>query len=229
MCAHMRMACVVVVGSLAFLGGCRTKEVASDPPVSATSSASTQASAAAPSTPLMATASSSSTLAPGPGLAGIYKVTSQTKNKKGCGAPGPAVDDADPFFVVRAGTTAEKALGITWYAQACTSLGDCVKIGKGEAIGSGSFIYSLQGSEDALKGELTLTGFGDGKICKDAEVSTVKVVRVGNDVTFENRAIVASYPTGKDGMCSTDGAKKATAGKACGSLTVTKGTKTQSL
>jgi hypothetical protein len=153
---------------------------------------------------------------------GIYKVQAYTRNDASCAPGGESLLGGERFAAVFSG----EALGRP-YLQilSCSSAADCrdriaaMKSGGGFAVDF-SFIVTGVGQNGALTGAGTSTGFGDGEVCREAELSTTLLTLAGESLRLEQAiTIAADYPA-EDGTCSTTAAQQAAEGATCSAMEV---------
>lgn len=164
-------------------------------------------------------------------IEGIYRVQSYTRNDSSCAPGGESLLGSDRFAAVFSGEVFGRPfLDIV----SCASAADCrdkvaaTKAGGGFAIDF-SFTLTGVGQGGALTGAGASTGFGDGEVCREAEISTTVLTLVDESLRLEQAiTIAADYPA-EDGVCSTTAAQQAAEGATCSAMEVLTATFFESL
>ncbi len=156
------------------------------------------------------------------GIEGIYRVQSHTRNDASCTPGGDSLLGDDRFAAVFSG----EVLGHPYLdIVSCASAADCrdkvaaSKAGRGFTIDF-SFTLTGVGQGGALTGASVTSGFGDGDVCREAELSTTVLTIVDESLRLEQAIkIAADYPA-EDGFCSTTAAQQAAEGATCSAMEV---------
>ncbi len=156
-------------------------------------------------------------------MEGIYQVQSYTRNDNACSAGGESILGADRF----AAAYTQKFLGITLLSViSCASPADCRDKLAAERAGEGfqiDFLFSVQflGGDGELIGSGASTGFGDGEVCTEAELTATLLTLAGSELRLEQAITIADdFPVDSNGFCTTSGASAAAEGKTCSQLKV---------
>lgn len=153
---------------------------------------------------------------------GIYRVQAYTRNDSSCAPGGESLLGGDRFAVVFRG---EGLSQLFVDVVSCASAADCrdkvaaANAGDGFSI---DFSFTLTGvdQDGALTGATVSTGFGDGDVCREAELSTTVLTLVDESLRLEQAiTIAADYPA-DDGVCSTAAAQQAAEGATCSAMEV---------
>jgi hypothetical protein len=152
-------------------------------------------------------------------MTGIYRVTAFTHNSTACVPGGDSVLGADRFAVI----SSKEFFGQTMVsAVSCASVTDCRDKAAREAAGESFpiefwFTASQVGSADTLVGQIASTGFEDGGICTQGELSTATFALTATGIQIENAITIADdYPVTSEGFCSTTETQKAAQGSVLG-------------
>lgn len=156
------------------------------------------------------------------GVEGIYRVQSYTRNDSSCAPGGESLLGSERFAAVFSG----EALGRPFlHILSCASAANCrdnvaaAKSGTGFLIDFSFFLTGV-GQNGALTGAGTSTGFGDGEVCREAELTTTLLTLVDESLRLEQAiTIAADYPA-EDGSCSTTAAQQAAEGATCSAMEV---------
>ncbi|MCW5803728.1 MAG: hypothetical protein KIT31_15195 [Deltaproteobacteria bacterium] len=156
------------------------------------------------------------------GAEGIYRVTSYTRNDQACAPGGSSLLGKDKFaFAVSRQLFGISVLDI----YSCENPADCrAKLAALDANGSFSLDFSFTLSDveaGVLVGAGASTGFGDGGVCREGEITKTRLVLEGTSLRLQQEVTVADdYPADRDGFCTTTAAQAAAAGNACSELEV---------
>lgn len=156
-------------------------------------------------------------------MEGIYQVQSYTRNDNACSPGGESIVGADGF----AAAYTQTFLGITLLSVlSCESPADCRDKLAAEKAGEGfqiDFLFSVQflGDSGELTGSGASTGFGDGEVCTEAELTATLLTLTGSELRLEQAITIADdFPVDDDGFCTTRDASAAAEGKTCSQMEV---------
>jgi hypothetical protein len=156
-------------------------------------------------------------------MEGIYQVQSYTRNDNACSPGGESILGTDGFAIAYK----QQFLGTTLLSLiSCESPQDCRDKLAAEQRGEGfqiDFLFSVQfvGNDGELLGSGTSTGFGDGSVCTNAELSDTVLTLTGSELRLEQAITIADdFPVDSNGFCTTVAASEAAEGKACSEMEV---------
>lgn len=156
-------------------------------------------------------------------MEGIYQVQSFTRNDTACAPGGASILGSDRFAIA----AKREILGRPFLDLiSCASPSDCRDKLAAERAGEGfqiEFLFTLAalGDDGELTGEGASTGFGDGEVCREAELSDSLLTLAGSELRLEHAIVVADeFPVDSDGFCTTIAAAQAAAGKPCSQMEV---------
>lgn len=154
-------------------------------------------------------------------IEGIYQVSGYTRNDSSCAPGGESILHGDRFIVVF-----QNQLQGHPFAEilSCSSADDCrAKVAasnnhEGFALDF-SFVVEQVGSHGELLGQGASTGFGDGEICREAELTSTTVTVADEAFHLQQKITVAAdYPVDDEGFCSTTAAQQAAEGALCSKM-----------
>lgn len=156
-------------------------------------------------------------------MEGIYQVQAYTRNDGACAPGGESILGEDTFVIA----SKSEVIGTPFLSLiSCASPEDCRAKLAAERAGEGfaiDFTFAVQklGPEGELLGSGASTGFGDGEVCTDAEVTDTVLTLAGSELRIEQAITVADdFPVDNNGFCTTTSAQQAAAGKTCSQMEV---------
>lgn len=154
---------------------------------------------------------------------GIYQVAGYTRNDASCAPGGESRLGSDTFAAAFSSTN----FGIsTLEIVSCASIADCrdkvaaAKAREGYTYDFG-FTLTEVGQNGALTGEGVSSGFDNGEVCTEGEVSSTLLTLTGDALRLEQAiSIAADYPIDDHGGCNTGDAQQAAEGSTCSAMEV---------
>ena len=165
---------------------------------------------------------------------GVYRLDSFTENKDGCSVEGTsALTDQGDHLIVFGG---EDSAGYAIHVALCADPADCRKTMQARLSRQGGFTESLLDLEfrkdagDHFEGGQVNTGFNNGPVCTNAELTSATLGRVNQGrIRLEARTVITDHPADDKGVCWTDGTIKAAMGKPCSRLRLANATRLEPL
>ena len=154
------------------------------------------------------------------GVEGIYQVSAYTRNDAACAPGGDSQLGNDKFAVAFTQTIfGNHVLTVT----SCASAADCrAKLADMRAnepvLLDFQFAVSELAANDVLVGFGASTGFSDGGVCRQGEVTETKLELIGSQLRIEQAITLADDYAAEDGFCTTALAQKNADGNACSQL-----------
>lgn len=153
-------------------------------------------------------------------MEGIYQVSAYTRNEAACAPGGESVLGQDGFvFVVRQELFGQDFVS----AMSCSSITDCrdkhARLEAGELFGVDfSFAVSQVGVNGTLIGQGASSGFSEGELCVEGELTTTTFALDGDTLLVEQTITLANDYPADGGFCTTAGAQAAAEGNACSQM-----------